>query len=385
LNSQRSPKTKQPHILFSLEYMHIMKKQASLRSIPLAVALVGSFGLQQAAQAQQVTLYGAIGLDVVSASSVYNGSKTGSVIKIDDNGIVNSRFGIKGGEDLGGGLKAEFDLESSIKPDTGTGGGGTFWNRNAFVGLTGGFGTVRVGHQWNVADDYMCGYFVCAFYSPFLMSGFFALSDYYDNAIKYTSPNVGGFEGGVYYSAGEVAGKTSAGQKFQAAVNYGAGPLGLGVVVFSEKDPNGVATNTMYALGSSYDLGTAKLRLGLATADVKYSYNGSTKVTTTGAAAAFKATVLDLGVDVPVSSTTSVSADYVMKDVSSTSDDTSFFRLRGSYTLSKRTSLNANVIYLKNSGNANFAFVSQADPNAPFSGKPGQSQTILTAGITHSF
>jgi predicted porin len=215
----------------------------------------------------------------------------------------------------------------------------------------------------------MCSYFVCAYYSPFLMSGFYALSDYYDNAIKYTTPNIGGVEGAVYYSAGEVAGKTSAGQKFQAAVNYGSGPFAAGLVVFSEKKSDGSATNTMYALGSSYDLGSAKLRLGVATADVKYN-------------TAFKATLLDLGVDVPVSTTTSVSADYVMKDVSSSSDDTAFFRLRGSYALSKRTSLNANVIYLKNSGNANFAFISE---QAGFAGKPGQSQTILTAGITHAF
>ena len=147
----------------------------------------------------------------------------------------------------------------------------------------------------------------------FLMSGFYALSDYYDNAIKYTTPNFSGLEGAVYYSAGEVAGRGSAGQKFQAAANYAAGPLGVGLVAFSEKDPNGLATNTMYALGGSYDLGAAKLRLGVASADVRYSYNSGTKVTSTGTGTAFKASLLNLGVDVPLSAATTVSADYVLK------------------------------------------------------------------------
>jgi predicted porin len=366
LNTNRSPKPKQPHILFSLEYMNIMK-QATLRSIPLAVALVGSFGLQQAAQAQAVTVYGAIGLDVIYATGVAKtGGGSGTRLGIDDNAIVNSRVGIKGGEDLGGGLKAEFDLESSLAPDTGKAGNsaGTFWNRNAFVGLSSGMGTLRIGHQWNPADDYMCGYFVCGFYAPFQFSEFYALSDYYDNTIKYSSPKIGGFEGGVSYTLGEQPGKNSAGQKFQAAVNYGSGPFGFGAVVFSQKSATLPGTDTMYALGASYDLGVAKLRLGVATADVKIAKDD-------------KGTVLDLGVDVPVSATTTVSADYVSKDMDN-SADVSFVRLRGTYALSKRTSLNANFIVLKNADNGTFAFSGGAT-------EAGKGQNLLSVGITHSF
>jgi predicted porin len=349
-----------------------------------AVALAALFGALGAAQAQSnVTIYGAIGLDVISASHVYNGTRSGSVVKIDDNAIVNSRVGIKGDEDLGGGLKAIYDLESSINPDTGSA-RTQFWNRGAYVGLSGGLGTIKFGQQWNVSDDYMCGYFVCAYYSPFLMQGFFALSDYYSNAIKYTSPNFGGVEGGLYYSAGERSGHSSAGQKFQAAVNYTAGPFGIGVVAFSEKDPLGIGTNTMYAVGGSYDFGPAKLRAGLATAEVNYFYTGASGTTpesstTTGA---YKAKLIDLGVDVPITSQFSTALDYVKKDVTDSPDDTYFIRGRAVYALSKRTSLNFNVIYSKNSGGANFAFITEGKG---FGGEAGQTQTIITAGITHSF
>ncbi len=341
-------------------------KQASFRLSTFAVAtlLLGQLGLHTVAQAQNVTLYGAVGLDAIIATGVAKvGGGSATQYLISDNAIVNSRFGIKGGEDLGGGLKAMFNLESSVKPDTGSAGGGTFWNRNAFIGLGGDFGTVKVGHQWNPADDYMCSYFVCGLYAPFLMSGFGALSDYYDNTIKYTSPNLGGFEGGVSYTLGEQAGKQTAGQKFQAAVNYASGPLGLGAVLFSEKGTAG-GTNTMYALGASYDLGPAKLRAGFASAEVKVG-------------SAFDAMLVNVGVDAPLSASTTVSADYVMKEVDNSGDDTAYLRLRGNYALSKRTALNANVIFLKNSGAATFAFVGATEA--------GKSQTLVSAGITHAF
>jgi predicted porin len=339
--------------------MTIMK-QASFRLNTLAAAtlLVGQLGLHGAAQAQQVTLYGAVGLDLVYTSGA------ATRLGIDDNAIVNSRFGIKGGEDLGGGLKAIFDLESSIGPDTGSSGGDVFWNRNAFLGLTGGFGTVKLGRQWNVADDYICGYFVCGSYAAFQFPEFGDLSNLYDNAIKYTTPNVGGLEGAVVYSLGEVAGKLSAGQKFQAAANYSSGPFGAMVVAFSEKSKTLPGTNTLYALGASYDLGAAKLRLGLASAEIKFTTED-------------KGTVINLGVDVPLSATTAVSADYVAKDMDKTYD-LSYLRLRGNYALSKRTSLNANVIALKNSGQGVWGF-------KKLSTDPGKGQTLVSVGITHGF
>jgi len=341
---------------------------SSLRLSALALAAFLSTG---AFAQSSLTIYGAVGLDVISASKVSNlaGTKGKSMIKLDDNAIVNSRIGFKGVEDLGGGVKTIFDLESSISPDTGSA-RSSFWNRNAFVGVTGAMGTLKLGHQWNPADDYMCGYFVCAYYSPFLMPGFYAISDYYDNSIKYTSPNYGGFEGALMYTLGEKSASKTAGNKVQLAVNYGAGPVGAGAVYFTEKDPSATGkSNKMVALGGSYDFGVAKARLGYAKAKVAYG-------------TAFKASLYDLGVDVPVSDAYAVSADYVMNNKSESKDDTSFLRLRGSYALSKRTSLNANLIFLKNSGNAAFAFLSE---KSGFEGIAGQKQTILTAGITHAF
>ncbi|MBA4111552.1 MAG: hypothetical protein C0487_18375 [Leptothrix sp. (in: Bacteria)] len=347
-------------------------------SATAAASLLSLIGMAQAQSS--VTIYGAIGLDVLSASKVYNPTlgTTKSVAKIEDNAIVNSRIGIKGVEDLGGGLKAVFDLESSIAPDTGAA-RAAFWNRGAYVGLAGDFGSIKLGHQWNVADDYMGNYFVFGYYSPFLMTGFFALSDYYDNAIKYNSPNWGGFEGGLYYSAGEKAGMKSAGQKVQGAATYTVGMFSIGLTAFQEKDPFGVYKgNTMYAGGLSYDFGVLKARLGLASSEVNYLLAGGAS-TDVGA---FKAKLFDIGLDVPITAAAAVSVDYVKKDVDNSPDGTGFTRVRASYALSKRTSLNANLIFSRNMGNADFAFVTEGNG---FAGLPGQKQTLVTAGITHSF
>ena len=66
----------------------------------------------------------------------------------------NSRLGFRGTEDLGGGLKAIFQLETVVSVDNGAGGGATFWNRDTFVGLGGGFGEVRLGLMDTIFKNY---------------------------------------------------------------------------------------------------------------------------------------------------------------------------------------------------------------------------------------
>src|SRR5262245_30639012 len=83
------------------------------------------------ASAQSVTLFGIVDLAWRHAD---NGK--GSVTSLSPNGLNTSRFGVRGIEDLGGGLSAGFWLESGINPDTGTSSDLTrFWDRRATVSL----------------------------------------------------------------------------------------------------------------------------------------------------------------------------------------------------------------------------------------------------------
>ena len=84
-----------------------------------------------------VTVYGR--LNVTLESRKING--------LTDKGVFNnsSRIGFKGVEDLGGGLKAGFQLEHGFNPATGAA-GGTFWGRQSEANLSGAFGMIRLGN-----------------------------------------------------------------------------------------------------------------------------------------------------------------------------------------------------------------------------------------------
>lgn len=124
----------------------------------LAVALTG-MGLAahaQAPSASTVTIYGVIdagvrygdGLDAAYAGTPGNTTVLNSGIN------TTSRLGYRGSEDLGGGLKAVFNLESGLNIDTGVTSNATkFFDRASVVGLQGGFGTVTLGRQTTLLAD----------------------------------------------------------------------------------------------------------------------------------------------------------------------------------------------------------------------------------------
>mgnify|MGYP006202297857 CR=1 FL=1 len=103
----------------------------------VAVSLVLASG---AAFAQSsVTLYGIADMNIASRKSADTGERT---TQVNSSGIYESRIGFKGSEDLGGGLKANFQLEQGIAMNTGATNG---FSRQSWVGLSGGFGAVKLG------------------------------------------------------------------------------------------------------------------------------------------------------------------------------------------------------------------------------------------------
>jgi predicted porin len=109
----------------------------------LALAALTAFAGVASAQSS-VTLYGRVDLSV--AKNIGNDAK----------GIQNgsgSRLGLRGSEDLGGGLSALFNIEHRFNADTGADstGGTRFWNGRSLVGLKGGFGQVVFGREYTTA------------------------------------------------------------------------------------------------------------------------------------------------------------------------------------------------------------------------------------------
>lgn len=300
----------------------------------VAAAVLATMAAGVQAQSN-VTLYGIVDVAVGSFENGAPGTK--SVTEMRSGGLSTSRWGIKGSEDLGGGLKAVFKLESAIDVDSGSS-RTPYFGRSAYVGLAGGFGEVIMGKVWTAMDDvYGAG-----------NSGFdgsrLAISnvvwesanyaDIPDNGIKYSSPSFGGFSGAVSYSLDETAGTSENVTSFQ--VNYAAGPLAVALAYQEEGAAVGADRETTM-LNGSYDFGVAKLIAAYGTTKAAALVNTP---------AATKANDYHIGVDVPLSSALSLSGGYASskaKAAGATVEKTSGFGIAAKYTLSKRTTVYAGL------------------------------------------
>lgn len=228
-----------------------------------------SLGVFQLAVAQSsVAVYGLLDSGIV----LENGGPAGRVTKIGGGSVAGSRLGLRGREDLGNGVAAEFVLESGINLDTGTANaGGGLFGRLAYVGLKSGAGTVTLGRQYSliylgvneVADPFKTG---SAGRSNNLMQ---MAGTRVNNALRYVSPSLAGFNLDLLYGAGEVAGNSAAGRHLGAALAYAGGPLSSRVVYtrFNDAPANSAAplngTRTALWVGA-YDMQALRLHLGYA-------------------------------------------------------------------------------------------------------------------------
>lgn len=291
----------------------------------IALAVMAAAG---AASAQSsVQLYGIA--DVWVGSEKVTGAK--AVTKVESGGISGSRWGIKGSEDLGGGLKAIFTLEQGFALDTGVAASG--FNREASVGVVGNFGEVKLGKVWTAYDD------VQAASNPVFDSALtpsakaFASTGYManpSNGVKYTSPSYAGFNGIVSYAFDE---KTAGNAEVSAvALQYANGPFAA-AVAYQTEQAVGSANSTDYTnLNASYNLGVVTLKGVYAQREVD---NGS------------KDQEYQIGVDYPLASNLILSAGYAYSENENAAgvkqSDNSGLGLAAAYLLSKRTTAYAGV------------------------------------------
>lgn len=245
-----------------------MKK--SLFALPILGAVAGTVHAQSA-----VTLYGILdeGLMInTNAKNVVNGKNVGGrQFSVDSNaGTQGSRWGIRGAEDLGGGTKAIFVLESGINVSTGAlGQGGTAFGRQAYVGLANSsLGSVTLGRQYDSINDYVGNYGYAAAYGGSTTEHPGDLDNVNhtfraNSTIKYASPNFNGLAFGGTVSLGGVAGEISQSSGYSFGANYAHGPVGIAVAYELFKNPSALGSilnsnasaTTFNSLNSGY-LGT---------------------------------------------------------------------------------------------------------------------------------
>lgn len=215
----------------------------------IALAVLAASGVAMAQSS--VTLYGVADLSLVKSQGV-SAQMSGS-------GVMNngtSRLGVRGVEDLGGGLKASFNFEHGLNMENGAGNlsGGQMWSRAAWMALQGGFGRFQMGRTltpsfYGIAAWELTG---TANYSAVgSQFGFAGVGPRDSSVFQYTTPNMGGFSGTLGYIMKPDNGGNA---KYDLNAIYANGPL---AAALSYNKVNGAKGN--FALGAAYDFGGFKL------------------------------------------------------------------------------------------------------------------------------
>lgn len=346
----------------------------------VALAVLSTFGVTALAQSS-VTLYGAMDAGVARVKNGSAGSKT-----LLQSGAVNtSRFGLRGVEDLGGGLKAGFNLESGLNPDDGTAGGPTaaptaLFNRRSTVSLFGGWGELRIGHDYNPSsrNTYLFEPYIGTSFGSILAFTFAnnaALGSGVrtvlrtSNAVAYFTPkDLGGFYGEAQVAPSEGV----AGNKYTGArLGYRAGAFDVSAAFGTTK----TATSDDFEqsnLGVSYIFSFAKV-MGL--------YNvhkfGALQQKTTA-----------VSISVPVGAG-EIRALYGINNRSggaagsgfANADDSKQMSVGYVHNLSKRTSLYGIFGRITNDGAAKVT----VDYSSPAAMRGGESSSGYQVGIVHRF
>jgi len=216
----------------------------------LALAALGAFAGVAHAQSS-VTLYG-----IVDVGLNVNTNSGGQHLYNMSSGVLQgSRFGLRGTEDLGGGLKAIFVLENGFDVTNGTlGQGGLLFGRQAYVGLSSQYGTVTMGRQYDSVVDYVGPLEVGDQWGGYIAAHPDDLDNFNNayrtnNTVKYTSANYNGLTFGGTYSFGGQAGNFSANQIWSLGVGYSNGPLLLGAGYLNARTP--AAAGGMFNTGAT--------------------------------------------------------------------------------------------------------------------------------------
>ena len=228
----------------------------------IALAVFGAFSGAALAQSN-VTLYG-----IIDVNFQYNDPDVGASTRgINSGHQSGSRWGVRGSEALSPNLNAVFTLEGGYAPDLGTQLQGRLFGRQAWAGLSGGWGTVVAGRvatfssgtgsfdMWGNIDPFVTGFGDSGLGSTFTASGALRL----DNSVLYQSPSWGGFKFGAGYSfnasGAENAGSGNNNRTFFSGASYGAGPFYVAITydVIEPTDAGlpGSATTPRVAAGAS--------------------------------------------------------------------------------------------------------------------------------------
>lgn len=271
-------------------------------------------------------------LNLYGVADVWVGKTKNGDTQLGSGGLAGSRIGFKGTEDLGGGLKANFNLEQGVDFTTGTAAG---FNRQANISLSGAFGTVKLGRSYTAFDD-INGAANSGFDSALSATEgtWVGYTGNIPQQIYYASPVFNGVSGAVGLTLeGNQNATNPTNDVTSLHVKYSNGPIYAGVAYQDEKRV-GLKATQHTLINGSYDLGIATVKASFRT--VK-NPAGDPWLNP-------KATEYQFGVDYPVNSNLTLSVGYANSETEASngvmtgnSRNSDAFGVAAGYSLSKRT------------------------------------------------
>jgi len=303
----------------------------------LALAVLASFAGVASAQTN-VTVYGVVDMGLQRTDT----NTTDPKWALDSGLQSGSRLGFKGTEDLGGGLSASFQLENGFNADDGTlAQGGRLFGRQAWVGLNGGFGSVKLGRQntpiyvaVSTIDPFEAG--LAGSLERNATTNYGTVNTYgtrMNDTVNY-SLTAGAFSGQVAYGFGEAVGDTTANRQLGLSLGYANGPVNAVLAYHQQENPAGTLSDKTWFVGGTYNFGAVKAHASYADNKIETSANP-------------KSRDYMLGVSAPVGAAGSIMGSF--QHEKNRDSDVKFNEFAVGYThnLSKRTNLYTSLGYTK--------------------------------------
>ena len=399
------------------------------KKLPLAIALGAAVAAPLAAAQSTVTVYGKlypyieqesssgpspVGTPVSSLSAAPTGVRGVPTIKGMSSG--NSYIGFRGTEDLGGGLKAIFQLEGVALPDSGTGG---TWNRNTFVGVgNDAFGTIKLGLMDTVFKEYGDTLGILGISSgtpvstsnilrkaPFGTNNASRFHERRANSIRFDTATFGGFEAGAQVATQEDLSATpsaGAAKTYSFGVKWDNGPFYAALAYEQHDNWFGGSINAPAAQRNSTTANrgeTSKDKALQATVEwrivkgqtievdvIRKSYNENAVVNgrfknyaNTAWMVGYEGRFDNIRVMSHYVKSNAGSCERVNAVCTTTGLEGSQFTLGAGYYLSKRTFVFGVFSQMTNGAAARFSATDFGTPN------PGEDVRHLMAGISHNF
>ncbi|MFB9125009.1 porin [Paraburkholderia dipogonis] len=380
-------------------------------ALAVSTALSAAFAAPASAQTS-VTLYGVLDEGINYTNNVGRGH----VYELASGYAQGSRWGLKGAEELGGGLKAIFQLENGFDVSSGRlNQGGRMFGRQAFVGLSANqFGTLTFGRQYDSVVDYLAqttanGNWAGSLFSHPYDNDNTDNSFRLDNSVKYTSPSLSGFQfGGVYSFSNDTSFANNRAYSFGGQYSYGG--LLVAAAYLQADNPGNGANGAITANDASFI--AARMRVfgggitytfGPTTAGFVYTnsnyldptgngYLGVTPLVPPGVLLnSLKYQNFEVNGKYQISPMLFVGAQYVytMETYDASSGGVKpkihSFGLMADYNLSKRTDVYIQGEYQQVTGDSTYSILDDAFNVGTQSPSSTSKQVVVRAAIRHKF